>query len=144
MFTLICTTLFGIEAITAEEIRAAGFSSEQITVTDGQVRVSVDSEEDMRQAVARLNFRLRTAERVLIQLASYPAKTFDELFDQALELPWETWLDRGFAIHVNGYSRKSELLVFRLASEHLKGDRTALGKKWQNGVGRLREDQHQV
>lgn len=110
---IIMTTLFGIEALTADELAGLGFARENIVLTDGQVMLDAGDGpgESSRTAaaVARLNVFLRTAERVLVQLATFPAADFNTLFDSARILPWEDWLAPGVAFHVNGYSRKSAL-----------------------------------
>lgn len=104
---IVITTLFGLEALVAEELRELGYDASQIKVSDGQV--VLDAGSGVALAAARLNVNLRMAERVLVQLAQYPAKDFDTLFEQAKKLPWETWIDRGSVFHINGYSRKSVL-----------------------------------
>ena len=63
----------------------------------------------MPRAIARLNYNLRTAERVLLGLAEFSAITFDELFDQIRVLPWHQWLDQEYFIEITGYSRNSKL-----------------------------------
>lgn len=103
---IIMTTLFGIEALTAEELTDMGYTRENITIIDGQVQLKAD---DLPLAVARCNVFLRTAERVLVELAEYPASDFNTLFDRARSLPWEDWIAPGSAFVVNGYSRKSAL-----------------------------------
>lgn len=103
---IIMTTLFGIEALTAEELTDMGYARENITIIDGQVQLKAD---DLPLAVARCNVFLRTAERVLVELAEYPASDFNTLFDRARSLPWEDWIAPGSAFVVNGYSRKSAL-----------------------------------
>lgn len=104
---VIMTTLFGLEALVSEELQDLGYDKAQISVTDGQVVLEAGAGAAL--AVARLNVQLRTAERVLIQLAQFDARDFDALFDNARDLPWEEWIDRGSVIHINGYSRKSVL-----------------------------------
>ncbi len=110
---IIMTTLFGIEALTAEELTGLGYARENIAVTDGQVMLDagdLPGQSDRTvAAAARLNVFLRTAERVLVQLATFPAADFDTLFDSTRDLPWEEWLAPGIAFHINGYSRKSAL-----------------------------------
>lgn len=108
-FNIIATTLFGIESVTASEIQELGYDRSQIKVSDGQVMLTVSGLDEMRLAAARLNIWLRTAERVLIELGSFEANDFDTLFERAQDLPWENWIVRGSAFHVNGYSRKSAL-----------------------------------
>ncbi len=72
-YNLIATTTFGIEAITAKELKNLGY--EDLTVEDGKVMFSGD---EMDIAIA--NTWLRTAERVLIKVASFKAESFEELF----------------------------------------------------------------
>ena len=106
---IVITTLFGIEAIAADELTAMGYNRDQIKITDGQLVLDLPDLVRIREAIARINIGLRTGERVLLMLAQFPAADFDTLFDQTRALPWEEWLDRGAAFHVNGYSRKSAL-----------------------------------
>lgn len=65
--------LFGLEGLAGEELRR--LSMENVRVENGRVLFSGDQE-----ALARANLWLRTGERVLIRLADFPAKTFEELF----------------------------------------------------------------
>lgn len=104
---IIMTTLFGIESLAVEELMDLGYDRSQLTVTDGQI--VLDAGAGAAMAAARLNIQLRTVERVLVQLAQFKAIDFDSLFDQTRQQPWEDWLDRGVAFHINGYSRKSTL-----------------------------------
>ncbi len=110
---IVMTTLFGIEALTADELTGLGYARENIRVTDGQVVLDAGDApgETARTAlaVARLNVFLRTAERVLVQLAEFPANDFDTLFESTYDLPWHEWIAPGAAFTVNGYSRKSAL-----------------------------------
>ena len=70
---IVVPTLFGIEAITAREIRNLGY--ETTSVTDGRITFKGDAE-----AVCRANINLRTGERVLIKVGEFKATTFEELF----------------------------------------------------------------
>jgi putative N6-adenine-specific DNA methylase len=107
---IIMTTLFGMEALAAGELSDLGYSRENIEVADGQVRLDCGGlPGQISLATARLNVNLRTAERVLVELASFPADDFDALFDSVNQLPWEDYLLPGIAFHINGYTRKSVL-----------------------------------
>ena len=70
----------GLESVTAEEIRSLGYAPR---VLNGEIHMTGDE-----TALARLNVWLRTAERVFVQLAEFPARTFDELFDGVKQIPW--------------------------------------------------------
>lgn len=80
---------FGMEAVLKREIMALGY--EIVNVADGRVTFSGDE-----KAIARANIFLRTAERVLLCVGRFKARTFDELFEATKAIPW------GDYIPVNG------------------------------------------
>lgn len=139
---IVMTTLLGVEAITGREMQDLGFDPERVNVRDGQVLY--EAGEDLaavRQAVARCNVQLATAERVLLQLAQFPAETFDALFDQVQAMPWEEWIPPGHAIEVNGYSRKSKLYGIPACQRLIKkAIVNALLAKRKNDAQILKED----
>ena len=59
--------------------------------------------------IAAANLNLRTAERVLLLLATYKATTFDELFDGCYNIAWEELLPANAAFPVKGSSLSSQL-----------------------------------
>ena len=61
------------------------------------------------QMVARLNMFLRTADRVYIEVASFRAESFDELFENTKNIEWESYVERQGKILINGKSHKSKL-----------------------------------
>ncbi|MGN1058397.1 MAG: class I SAM-dependent RNA methyltransferase, partial [Candidatus Avelusimicrobium sp.] len=73
-FNFIAPCYFGTESAAAFDIRRIG--AQNVQVTDGRVAFSGDE-----HILAAANINSRCAERVLILLKSYTAKTFDELFD---------------------------------------------------------------
>ena len=78
---------FGMEAVLKREIMALGY--EIVNVADGRVTFRGDE-----KAIARANIFLRTAERVLLCVGRFKARTFDELFnpefsvDRDIISPW--------------------------------------------------------
>lgn len=96
------TCAFGLEAVTAFELRRLG--AENVNVTDGRILFSTDA-----AGIAKANIRLRTAERVLLLLSEFPAATFDELFDGVKNVPWGEFIGRTDAFPVKGYSMSSLL-----------------------------------
>ena len=84
---LIAPCHFGLEAVLKKEIIDLGYEISQ--VEDG--RVTFLGDED---AVCRGNVFLRTAERILIKIGSFPATTFEELFQGTQNLPWEDYIPR--------------------------------------------------
>ena len=59
--------------------------------------------------VPRINLNLRTGARLLIALGSFPARSFEELFQGAAALPWEDYIPREGRFPVKGYSITSQL-----------------------------------
>ncbi len=101
-FQLVATCLFGLEHLLGEEIDALGY--ERVSTIDGRVTFLGDEE-----AVALSNIFLRFAERVFIKLGSFPASTFDELFEGTRALPWSDFIGSSDAFPVKGHSIKSAL-----------------------------------
>ena len=69
----IVPTLFGLEGLAGDELRR--MNMEIVKVEDRRVFVTGDE-----YALAKANICLRTGERVMIVLAQFQAKTFEELF----------------------------------------------------------------
>ncbi|HAW16191.1 MAG TPA: RNA methyltransferase [Clostridiales bacterium] len=105
---IIATTLFGLESLVREDLTRAGYSYENIKVSDGVVTLDA-GDDTWEEDVARVNMWVRRAERVFFEVGSFPASAFEEFFDKANALPWNDFIPKGYAITVNGYSRKSKL-----------------------------------
>ncbi len=104
---IIITTLFGLETPVKEDLKAIGFTYDQITVTDGVV--TIETGDDWPLQVARVNMWVRRGERVLLEIGEFEAKDFDSFFDGTKALPWNDFIPKGYAYIVNGFSRKSKL-----------------------------------
>lgn len=102
MYELIATSSFGLEAIVKRELNDLGL---EVTKTDnGHIYFNGDAID-----IARANINLRCADRVLINLKSFKAESFEELFDGIYELPWNDILDEDSNFIVEGRSHKSKL-----------------------------------
>ena len=118
---LTCPCHFGLESVLKFEINKIG--GENITVTDG--RVSFEGGSEM---IARANICLASAERVLIELAKFNAKTFEELFQGIKKIPLENFIGIKDAFPVKGHSLNSKLhsvpdcqsIIKKAAVERLK------------------------
>lgn len=116
-----CPCFFGLESVLSFEIKKIG--GENLNVSDG--RISFDGDLSM---MARANICLSTAERVLIELGSFRAESFEELFQGVKALPLEDYISRLDAFPVKGYSLKSKLhsvpdcqsIIKKAAVERLK------------------------
>lgn len=102
MYELIATSSFGLEAVVKRELNDLGL---EVSKTDnGHIYFNGDSID-----IARANINLRCADRVLINLKSFKAESFEELFDGIYELPWNDILDEDSNFIVEGRSHKSKL-----------------------------------
>ena len=77
--------LFGVEGLVADELRR--MKMRDVRAEDGRV-FFLGSLADC--AIA--NISLRCGERVLLELGSFPAKSFDALFEGVRALPWNQLL----------------------------------------------------
>lgn len=99
---LVATCLFGLEKLVGEEIDALGYKRRD--TIDGRVYF-----EGPMEAIVKANIHLRCAERVLIEMASFEARSFTELFDGVKKIPWERFIGEKDAFPVKGHSIKSDL-----------------------------------
>ncbi|MDG2208033.1 MAG: bifunctional 23S rRNA (guanine(2069)-N(7))-methyltransferase RlmK/23S rRNA (guanine(2445)-N(2))-methyltransferase RlmL [Pirellulales bacterium] len=99
---LIATSTMGLEAVLARELAELGY--ENRIIDTGQVFFQGDT-----AAICRTNLWLRTAGRVLLQIGSFEATDFDQLFERTRAIGWEEWLPADAAFPVSGRSRKSKL-----------------------------------
>lgn len=98
----VATCLFGIERLVNEEIDALGLK--RLETLDGRVIFEGDVSD-----IPRININLRYAQRLLILLGEFEAKTFTQLFDGVRALPLEDFVGKNDAFPVKGHSIKSTL-----------------------------------
>jgi putative N6-adenine-specific DNA methylase len=99
---LIATATFGLEALVKREIEALGYKI--LKSEDGKITFLGDE-----RAVIRSNLWLRCADRVLLKMAEFEAKTFEELYQQTRGIAWENLIPPDGKFPVNGSSVKSTL-----------------------------------
>ena len=95
--------LFGLEGIAGDELRRLNL--EDVRVENGRVLFSGDE-----SALARASIGLRTGERILIRLADFPAKTFEELFQGVYNTPLEDFIPKEGTFPVKGHCLNSQLM----------------------------------
>lgn len=95
-------TLFGLEGICADEVRRLELP--EVKAENGRV-LCRGTEEDL----PRLNLNVRTGERVLLVLGSFPVRDFDALFEGTRALPWERFIPRDGRFPVKGHCLDSAL-----------------------------------
>lgn len=132
LYTMVAPCFFGTESTLNFEVKRLGAQS--IQVTDGRVAFQGGAD-----VIAAANLNLRTAERVLLLLATYKATTFDELFDGCYNIAWEDLLPANGAFPVKGSSLSSQLSSVPACQSIVK---KAIVKRLMHGhkVGTLPED----
>ena len=95
--------LFGLEGIAGDELRRLNI--ENVRVENGRVLFSGDE-----SALARANICLRTGERVLIVLADFEAKTFEQLFQGVYHANLEDYIPKDGEFPVKGHCLNSQLM----------------------------------
>ena len=99
----IAPCLFGLEGLAGDELRR--MDMEDVRVEDRRVFFKGDA-----MALAKANIGLRTAERVMIVLAKFQAKTFEELFQGVLHTNLEDFIGKDDQFPVKGHCLNSQLM----------------------------------
>ncbi|MDD4199752.1 MAG: class I SAM-dependent RNA methyltransferase [Eubacteriales bacterium] len=101
-YELIATATFGLEAVVRREIEGLGYKI--IKTEDGKVTFEGDE-----QAIVRSNLWLRCADRVLLKVAEFEAKTFEELFQRTKAVNWARMIPVDGEFKVTCSTVKSQL-----------------------------------
>lgn len=120
-YELIAPCLFGVEGILADELKRIG--AENVRAENGRVLFSGDE-----AMIAAANINSRFAERIMLNLGSFKALTFTELFDGVKGIPLEDYIGKDDAFPVKGWSLNSQLhsipdcqsIIKKAAVERLK------------------------
>ena len=102
MYTIIATAAMGIEGIVSKELKDLGYTN--VIVENGRCKLQGTAKD-----IAILNMWLRTADRIKIEIGSFKAYTFDELFEKTKKLPWDEYISENGQFPVQGKSVKSKL-----------------------------------
>lgn len=93
---------FGLEGLVADEMRRLDLKN--VRAENGRVRFDGDEND-----LARASINLRCAERILVEVGSFEAQTFDQLFEGVKALPMEDFIPKNAAFPVKGHSISSKL-----------------------------------
>ena len=102
----------GLDAVLAEEARAAGF--QDVTVVPGGVQVTGGWPE-----VWRANLELRGATRVLARVAEFRAMHLAQLDKRARKLDWAALLRPEVPVRVEATCRKSKIYHAGAAAQRI-------------------------
>ncbi len=99
----IVPTLFGLEGLAGDELRRMGM--EDVRVEDRRVFFTGDE-----NTLAKTNICLRTGERVMIVLAQFQARSFEELFQGVYRANLEDYIPKDGQFPVKGHCLNSQLM----------------------------------
>jgi len=94
----------GFEKVVAKEIRSLGGGIGKTTSRAG--RIFFEGPDD---ALYRTNLRLRTAERVLLQVGEFSARSMSRWGVYAEAIPWEQWIPNGSEVAIQLSTRACRL-----------------------------------
>ena len=127
-------TLFGLEGLAGDELRR--MNMENVRVEDRRVLFTGDE-----RALAKANICLRTGERIMIVLAQFQAKTFEELFQGVYRANLEDYIPRDGQFPVKGHCLNSQLMsvsdcqaIIKKAASRRLGEKYGISWLPENGV----------
>ena len=101
----IATAAFGLEGVVAQELKRLDIPAR---AENGGARFTATLEDAMRA-----NLWLRCADRVLLVVGRFEARSFEELFEGVKALPWEDFIGRNTRFPVSGKCARSQLMSVR-------------------------------
>ncbi len=127
--------LFGLEGIAGDELRRMDF--ENVRVEDRRVLFTGDE-----RTLAKANVCLRTGERVMVVLAQFSAKSFEELFQGVYHANLEDYIPKDGQFPVKGHCLNSQLMsvsdcqaIIKKAASRRLGEK--YGLNWLPETGTL-------
>ena len=104
-FEWIATAAFGLEGVVARELERMQIPAK---AENGGARFTGTFEDAMRA-----NLWLRCADRVLLVMGRFEARSFEELFEGVRALPWEDFIGKNTRFPVSGKCARSQLMSVR-------------------------------
>lgn len=101
-FTMCAPCLFGLEKLVANELKFMG--AEEVEAQNGRVLFKGGYD-----ILIRANIRSRFAERIVVLLGEFTARSFEELFNGVEKLPFENFILENEAFPVSGSTLDSKL-----------------------------------
>ncbi len=131
---MIVPCLFGLEGLAGDELRR--LQMENVQVEDRRVLFTGDE-----TALAKANLWLRTGERVMIVLAQFTAKTFEELFQGVYHTNLEDFIGKDDQFPVKGHCLNSQLMsvsdcqaIIKKAASRRLGEKYGLSWLPETGI----------
>lgn len=136
--TMVATCLMGVEGLVANELKFMG--AKNVSPENGRVVFKGDY-----NILARANICSRYAQRIMILLSTFYAKTFEELFNGVSKIKWNEYIGENDKFPVKGTCLSSQLMSVPDCQKIIK---KASAKSLSNayGVDWLKEEEelHQI
>ena len=100
----IASTAFGLEGQTAKDLRRLGISGVCPQPSGGVLFTASPLE------AFAANLWIRCADRIMLVVGRFDAQTFESLFEQTRNLPWENYIPRDGAFPVRAHCARSKLM----------------------------------
>lgn len=100
MITICCTCAMGLEQVLKYELYDLGYPS--LSVNNGYITFNGHLDD-----ICHLNMWSRISGRIFIQLPSFTAHSFDDLFDAIREYTWSDWLPKDARCTIDQVTTKS-------------------------------------
>ena len=100
MKNLLITCPHGLEDITAKQI--SNLSNNKIKISKGGVSLKAST-----SVMYEINMHVRTAMHVLWEITDINAKSYDDMHQQLIEVPWENYMkaNQTFMIKTKSFSK---------------------------------------
>ena len=119
-FQFVAPCLFGLEGLAGDELRR--MDMQNVKVEDRRVLFTGDA-----AALAKANICLRTGERIMVVLAQFQAKSFEELFQGVYHANLEDYIPKDGQFPEGSLSQQPADERFRLPGHHQKGRFPSVG-----------------
>ena len=113
LLPLFATAAKGTEGLLRDELRERRFR--RIKATRGGVAFEGTLAEALRACL-----ELRIAQRILVQIATFPCLTADELYDGVRSVPWHDWTSSRHSLAVRAEGRTDQLVHSGFVAQKVK------------------------
>lgn len=112
-YNMIAKTFMGLENVLAEELIALGANNVQI----GRRMVSFSGDKEL---MYRANFQLHTAIRILKPIATFKARSAEDMYDEVKKIDWSQYIEKGKTFSVDSVVYSDEFRNSRFVTYKVK------------------------
>ena len=112
-FNMIAKTFMGLENVLAEELIALGANNVQI----GRRMVSFSGDKEL---MYRANFQLHTAIRILKPIATFKARSAEDMYEEVKKIDWSQYIEKGKTFSVDSVVYSDEFRNSRFVTYKVK------------------------